>query len=1237
MERSKWFFSVILSTLLSTMVGNQLRAQEFEESNFRLYCKEQGLSNNIVTSLAQDSIGYVWIATASGLNRFNGSNFVQYHSSNDTQSLPAEFVRNLVWLDKHKLMASAGGLHIIDTRTDESSNLFIPYADKQYQFKFNGVKAVTANAAGDIFVLTISGFYHFDKNKKLKFRFDYYPAEATSTEPFAFGRKILWLNPQQLAIVSISGIFVYNIDKMQFKKMEAADNADMGPYLNYPVTDFQFFQPNSNGLVVMNSYTDSLIYINLSQHTRTVTQLPFYPLRNEFDYRSDIMPINDTLFYITGSTSGFYKMIFYPETGKIGFYPKKYFPLYYIRQVMEDKDHNYWIATNNGVFKQDNSRPFVNKITLPASLLATYPNISIEDISEAGDKLYVAGRGNAGILVFNKQNLQFIKRIVFNRNKSDANNCYAIVSANENNLVIATNGPLINLDTRTDKISEIPLDNTLDKWHRNNNWISDVYKDRSNNIWIANGNIYKYNAATGKPILITTELKPFDKIQDINSIKEDAAGNIWIGGQGLIRYNTRLNIFDQLVDSFPSIKIPDRRINSFVADNENNLWINTNNNGLLRYDIDRKTFLHFTRDNGLPDNNISAMIIIGNKLWMATFSGIACMDIHNYRISSFGKEDGFPDQPTINSAKFFYNISANKLYAGFTNTLVQFDPNIIFQSKQVPHLFIERIQSGNQTKFTYPGNSITLSPQLTELSVTIGSINFSSGNSQQFAYKLLKDDSSQWQQLGTQGYFNISNLEPGRHRLQVKLSSIGNRWPDQVKELNVFILPPYWKQVWFMPLTLLFSLAAIFLLLKWRTSNIRKKERAKTHIQELKAEEYKNQFELEQISNYFSSSLAGKNNVEEVLWDVSQNLIGRMNYVDCIIYLWNRDKTKMVQKAAYGPKGNPHVIATQSFDVLPGQGVVGHVMKSKEPILVSDTSIDPRYRMDDMQRFSELCVPILHNNELIGIIDSEHPEKNHFRERDIKILTTIATLVGNKIIQIESEESLEKKQKELAYINQQLAEAQLSALQTQMNPHFIFNSLNSIKGMILDNQQQMASRYLSRFANMIRITLNQSKSTFTTLYENIEHLENYLSMEKLRFDDSFCFKITVDEQIDKEEVLIPTLMIQPLAENAIWHGLMHKKGDKKLVIHFSKMDDNISCIIEDNGIGINRSMLLHKISKTTHQSVGLNNLRNRIKIMNEKFNTGCSLEITDLQDINPKDCGTRVILCFNTIINQPLP
>jgi sensor histidine kinase YesM len=302
---------------------------------------------------------------------------------------------------------------------------------------------------------------------------------------------------------------------------------------------------------------------------------------------------------------------------------------------------------------------------------------------------------------------------------------------------------------------------------------------------------------------------------------------------------------------------------------------------------------------------------------------------------------------------------------------------------------------------------------------------------------------------------------------------------------------------------------------------------------------------------------------------------------------------------------------------------------------VPDTRKDPRYRVDEMVRLCELCVPIIRDNELIGIIDSEHHIANYFKERDLKILTTIATLVGNKIKQLESEHSLEIKQKEISFINQQLAEAQLSALQTQMNPHFIFNSLNSIKGMILLNDQAKASRYLSKFANMIRMTLNQSKEMFTTLHENIEYLECYLMMEKLRFDDSFSYRITVDDDIEKEETLIPTLMIQPLTENAIWHGLLLKKGRKKLWIRFTKMDETISCLIEDNGIGINMSEEQRKLSRPSHKPVGLTNLRNRIKILNEKYDTGATLELSDLEDEGKGKTGTCAVLRFNILTNQP--
>jgi LytS/YehU family sensor histidine kinase len=339
----------------------------------------------------------------------------------------------------------------------------------------------------------------------------------------------------------------------------------------------------------------------------------------------------------------------------------------------------------------------------------------------------------------------------------------------------------------------------------------------------------------------------------------------------------------------------------------------------------------------------------------------------------------------------------------------------------------------------------------------------------------------------------------------------------------------------------------------------------------------------------------------------------------------------MVQKAAFGPKGKPEYISANVFDVLPGQGVVGHVIETRQPVLIKDTRTDKRYRVDEEFRLSEVCVPIIHNDELMGIIDSEHHMPGYFSERDIKILTTIATLIANKLKQIQSEQSLEVKQKELANINEQLAEARLSALQAQMNPHFVFNALNSIKRMILDSDNEKASRYLSKFALMIRMTLNQSKEIFVTLNENIQYLRAYLEMEQLRFDDSFTYSIHSSENIDLEETAIPSMMIQPLVENAIWHGLLQSDRDKKITISFTECDNKITCVIEDNGIGIRQSEKLKDKNKPGHQSVGLENLKKRIKIMNEKYDMGCTFKITDLQETEQAGSGTRVVLQFNLI------
>lgn len=1194
-------------------------AQPLTENTFTRYTTHDGLSDNNVTGITQDAAGYIWIATSSGLNRYDGSRFKQYHSTNDSLSPAAEGFSRIIRLDKDRIAFLPTGLHVINTRSGERKNIFIPYHDKQYQYKFNMVERAGGDADGHTYVLTRSGFYHFDKKGQLLFRFDYFAEKDVPGRHFFFGNDLLELDDKRLLIAARPGLYIYHKQKREFLKLSPGD---------YPLLDeftqnntyFKFFQVKPGKLLVTKADTDSVFYIDVATQRRYISRSPFKFNTGIIQWRSKLIPVSDTFFYVTGQTSGFYSLTLNPESGSVKLMPEKYFKDYLCNDMLADRDNHLWVATNNGVFRQDNARSLVQTANVPFELNTKFPNLSLTSIYVTPNKIYAGSRAGGGLLVFNKNSLQF-ERNWLDVAEPKNNTILKVISLYPSILMTGSLGPLSLYNETTGAIIQmkVPYWNKLD-------WTSDLFKDSRGDIWISSSNIYRYRPNEKKFTII-----PFNQSMPSLPVAtaEDRNGNIWMAGHGIIRFNISTNAFDEKIDSFPYIKMPDKQVGPLAIDSQNNIWFGSANNGLIAYNIDRKTFRHFTTGNGLPGNVITALQIVGNKLWIACYSGLACLDLVSFEVKSFGKNEGFPDMPILNRAAFFYDSTAQQMYIGFSNALARFNPAEILMPEKKPDVFIESMDISGVKNIFFPGNTIKTSWKQNDLVINIGSINFNSGTSQGYAFRILKNDKSPWQQLGSQSSFSITNLGAGEHRIQIKIFSLKNRWPEQVKEIRVVVVPPFWQQAWFRIIVILIALVILYGLITWRIRVARKKEMEKTQVEKLKADDYRNKFELEQITHYFSSSLADKKTEEEVLWDVAKNLIGRMGYVDCMIYLWNEDKTKMVQKAAYGPKGKPEYISSQVFDVVPGQGVVGHVMQTMQPVLISDTRKDSRYRVDEALRLSEICVPIIHNNELIGILDSEHHELNYFSDRDIKILTTIATLIGNKLKELESKQILEVKQRELSTINEQLAEAKLSALQAQMNPHFVFNALNSIKRMILDGDDEKASRYLSKFALMIRLTLNHSRDIFITLRENVEYMKTYLEMEQLRFDSSFCWDMTVAENIDADETMIPSLMIQPLAENAIWHGLMQSAGYKCLILSFTKSRGRITCTIEDNGIGIHEATRLKEQQKTAgHRSVGLDNLRNRIHILNEKYDIRCTLDINDLAETENRK-GTKAILAFN--------
>ena len=218
---------------------------------------------------------------------------------------------------------------------------------------------------------------------------------------------------------------------------------------------------------------------------------------------------------------------------------------------------------------------------------------------------------------------------------------------------------------------------------------------------------------------------------------------------------------------------------------------------------------------------------------------------------------------------------------------------------------------------------------------------------------------------------------------------------------------------------------------------------------------------------------------------------------------------------------------------------------------------------------------------------------------------------------------LQNKRKQ-AELQQQAAELKMQTLRTQMNPHFIFNSLNSINRFILENNKPDSSRYLTKFSRLIRMILQNSQSSFISLKSEMESLELYLDMEAMRFDNHFTYKIMVSPELNTSRLKLPPLIIQPYVENAVWHGLMHKEEKGELEIEVVQEANSLLIKITDNGIGREQAARIASKSATKHKSMGLLITADRIAMIQSDNGNESAVIINDLVHADGSAAGTEV-------------
>ncbi len=223
---------------------------------------------------------------------------------------------------------------------------------------------------------------------------------------------------------------------------------------------------------------------------------------------------------------------------------------------------------------------------------------------------------------------------------------------------------------------------------------------------------------------------------------------------------------------------------------------------------------------------------------------------------------------------------------------------------------------------------------------------------------------------------------------------------------------------------------------------------------------------------------------------------------------------------------------------------------------------------------------------------------NYFLIGSVALMLLLLAFIGHSL------NAIKRRNKKIA----------LQSLRREMNPHFIFNSLNSVNQFIAENNELQANKYLTSYSGLMRNVMEHSNKDFVTLTTEAEQLQKYLELEHLRFKDKFDYNIFIDDVLDTDTVLIPNMLIQPHLENAIWHGLRYKDTKGTLSLGFYKADKRIKVVIADDGIGIAQSKAMKTFHQKAHRSRGMSNTLERISLLNELYKCDISIEVKDRTD-----------------------
>ncbi len=1206
--RILWFAVLLLSQ-------NSLSAQKLQY-RFQHLNNEGGLPHNTVYDICQDRYGFMWFSTRNGVGRYDGYNFKSYKPSEQTPGDVTDLSQCIETAHDGSIVFGTGtGMYIIDIETNtiiRSVDFSVIDTNDVY---INNVFSIAAD--GDLlWVGTGNGLIKYSISNNT---FRHYPGKDLIP---GFSEPRFWIKS-----------LIKSPDGMIWMTSQA------GLVMLHPETgETKVFNRKQTGSrYVDNEYFSSLTFDKKGRLWAGALRQGLF----RFDF-SDSSVVRLNITGLSDSSQAFNE----------------------VKRLITDREGNIWAATQfTGLVKIQSDD--LSLLRLRSSVHSSWSLKSdlVSALYEDQTGILWAGTYNSGVSRTSIYGSRFIN-IPFAGIDSS---CFAINSVecfaeqDANNIWVGTIRGLFlfNKQDQTCKTFEEITEGKIRLPHPSVNGL--IYENGK--LWVGTRSkeilrvdLSNNSAATYKPD--SSLLTPVT-VSNFTSMTKNQEGRLYFS------FLNTLQLYDPTADMLKVVMDKDavlksiKRISMLWPGHENELFLTSDQSGAFvlntamnkitavvpadtsserllfnarvlkkpgagyyissykgLYDFDKNLVMKsFYNDrNGLSENKIVGIESDAKgNIWLATFNGLSVFDPNSSTFRNYFVQDGLMDQEFREARSF--KASDGMLMFPSSKGFTTFDPADLPKNGDMPTVFL--------TKVSVSGKNLTLEKNINNLneikiqagnnffSISFASTGYNTLAPDVFAYKLEGVD-QEWIVADRYNTASYTNMSGGDYLFRVKTIP-----GAQEKTILIRIGTVFYKTWWFRSLLFLSLGFLIYSLIRFRDTQSKKKESIK-------------------IIDYFATSFYGKNTVEEILWDVCRNCISRLGFEDAVVYLINDEGSALIQKAAYGPKNPKDFEIADPLEIPIGIGIVGAVAKSGKAEVVHDTSRDPRYIPDDEMRLSELAIPIVHQNKVIGVIDSEHSRKNFFTKDHLRILTTIASICATKIAKAQSDLAAQDRERRLLEIGKKVAETRLMALRAQMNPHFIFNSLNSIQECIVSQNIEQAHTYLSRFSRLLRMVIDYSEKNLISLDKEIEFLDLYLGLESLRFGQSFRYTIDVDDTLDEEEILVPSLLIQPFAENAIWHGLLHKDGSRELKIKFVNRDDEqLLCVVEDNGIGRQKAAEIKagKIDAQKHESKGMRISQERIDLVRLQTDQNTHIHVEDLYDDRRIPCGTRVTVTLPLELN----